>query len=30
MEEYMDEQGIDFAFEEDAMTLYGLILYDEP
>ena len=30
MDEYMGSQNIDFSFEKDAMTLYGLILYDEP
>ena len=30
MEEYMKKQNIDFKFSDDSMTLYGLILYDEP
>jgi len=30
MDEYMRSQGIDFEFRENGMTLYGLILYDEP
>ncbi|MDR0309211.1 MAG: DUF2284 domain-containing protein [Candidatus Methanoplasma sp.] len=30
MDEYMGSQNIDFAFEDGAMTLYGLILYDKP
>ncbi|UAL07554.1 MAG: DUF2284 domain-containing protein [Candidatus Methanogranum gryphiswaldense] len=27
MEEYLGSQGIDFKFEDDAFTLYGLILF---
>ncbi len=30
MEDYMRSQGIDFTFEDNGMTLYGLILYNEP
>ncbi|MCL2032468.1 MAG: DUF2284 domain-containing protein [Methanomassiliicoccaceae archaeon] len=30
MDEYMKENSIDFEFRKDGMTLYGLILYDEP
>ncbi|MDR2698967.1 MAG: DUF2284 domain-containing protein [Candidatus Methanoplasma sp.] len=30
MDEYMGSQGIDFKFRDDGMTLYGLIMYDEP
>jgi predicted metal-binding protein len=30
MDEYMSSQGIDFEFAEGTMTLYGIILYDEP
>ena len=30
MEDYMKSQNIDFKFEKDSMTLYGLILYNEP
>ncbi len=28
--EYLEDQGISFEFEQDAATLYGLILYNEP
>lgn len=30
MESYMKSQNIDFCFEKDALTLYGLILYNRP
>lgn len=30
MDEYLPSQGIDFSFEKDGMTLYGVILYNEP
>jgi predicted metal-binding protein len=30
MEEYMKAQNIDFTFEKDSVTLYGLIMYNEP
>lgn len=30
MDEYMGSQGIDFTFEKNGMTLYGLMLYNEP
>jgi predicted metal-binding protein len=30
MDKYMEANGIDFKFEKDAATLYGLILYNEP
>jgi len=30
MDEYMRSQGVDFGFRKDGMTLYGLIMYDEP
>lgn len=30
MSGYLESQGLGFAFEEDAVTLYGLILYNEP
>lgn len=30
MDEYMRDQNIEFGFRDDGVTLYGLILYDEP
>jgi len=30
MEDYLKSQNIEFKFEKDNMTLYGLILYNEP
>ncbi|MDR1404888.1 MAG: DUF2284 domain-containing protein [Candidatus Methanoplasma sp.] len=30
MDKYMKSQNIDFSFEKNSATLYGLILYDEP
>jgi predicted metal-binding protein len=30
MDEYMKSQNIDFEFRKDGMTLYGLMLYNEP
>jgi len=30
MEEYMKSQNIDFDFRDDAVTLYGLLFYNEP
>ena len=30
IEEYLKSQNIDFEFRQDSITLYGLILYNEP
>lgn len=30
MDEYLPSQGIDFTFEKNGMTLYGIMLYNEP
>jgi predicted metal-binding protein len=30
MGDYLKTQNLDFAFEDDSVTLYGLILYNEP
>ena len=30
MDEYMGSQGVDFTFEKESMTLYGIMLYNTP